>query len=150
MGDTGSLLLGFVIAVLSIRLLQVNAATVNPVLVHGPVFILGIVLIPVFDTLRVFAVRMWKGKSPFEADKTHIHHLLTNKGFSHAFAAKLICVIHGIILIEVYLLKSFRQELILIILLALMLIVTLMLRQLKPAGKKGMLPWQNQIPEAGE
>jgi UDP-N-acetylmuramyl pentapeptide phosphotransferase/UDP-N-acetylglucosamine-1-phosphate transferase len=37
----------------------------NPVLPHAPLFVLGIVLIPVFDTLRVFAMRLWKGKSPF-------------------------------------------------------------------------------------
>ncbi|RZM01315.1 MAG: undecaprenyl/decaprenyl-phosphate alpha-N-acetylglucosaminyl 1-phosphate transferase, partial [Pedobacter sp.] len=61
MGDTGSLVLGFVIAVLCIRLLQVNAVNVNPVISHTPVFVLGVVLIPVFDTLRVFAMRMWRG-----------------------------------------------------------------------------------------
>jgi UDP-GlcNAc:undecaprenyl-phosphate/decaprenyl-phosphate GlcNAc-1-phosphate transferase len=130
MGDTGSLLLGFVIAVLSIRLLQVNAAVVNPALAHGPIFVLGIVLIPVFDTLRVFAIRMWKGKSPFEADKIHIHHLLTNNGYSHAFAAKLICFIHGFILMEVYWLRGLRQELVLLILIAFMLLVTIILRNI--------------------
>ena len=62
MGDTGSLVLGFVIAVLCIRLMQVNAMVAGPVLPNAPVFVLGIVLIPVFDTLRVFAVRIWIGK----------------------------------------------------------------------------------------
>ena len=122
MGDTGSLVLGFVIAVLCIRLIQVNVFTAKPVLPHAPVFVLGLVLIPVFDTLRVFAVRIWKGKSPFTADKTHIHHLLTNAGFSHGFAAKLICFIHGFILIEVYWLQELKQELILAILIAFMLL----------------------------
>ena len=88
MGDTGSLVLGFVIAVLSIRLLQVNAAAVQLVLAHAPVFLFAVVMIPVFDTLRVFILGIWNGRSPFEADKTHIHHLLTNNGFSHSFAAK--------------------------------------------------------------
>ncbi|MBN8672809.1 MAG: undecaprenyl/decaprenyl-phosphate alpha-N-acetylglucosaminyl 1-phosphate transferase [Chitinophagales bacterium] len=131
MGDTGSLLLGFVIAVLAIRLLQVNISAAAPVIQHAPLFILGIVLIPVFDTVRVFSTRIWNGKSPFEADKTHIHHLLTNKGYSHAFAAKLICFIHGFILIEVYWLKELRQELILLILLAFMTILTLVLRHIR-------------------
>ena len=130
MGDTGSLMLGFVTAVLSIRLLQVNIAIPTPVLANGPIFILGIVLIPIFDTLRVFAVRIWRGKSPFAADKTHIHHLLTNAGYSHAFAAKLICCIHGFILLEVYWLRNLRLELLLIILIAFMLLVTLLLRNI--------------------
>jgi UDP-GlcNAc:undecaprenyl-phosphate GlcNAc-1-phosphate transferase len=135
MGDTGSLVLGFVIAVLSIRLLQVNVAAVNPVLQHSPVFILGIVMIPVFDTLRVFTLRIWKGKSPFEADKTHIHHLLTNNGHSHAFAAKLICFVHGFILIEVYWLQQIRQEFILVLLFVFMLLVSTGLKYLKIVAK---------------
>jgi UDP-GlcNAc:undecaprenyl-phosphate GlcNAc-1-phosphate transferase len=129
MGDTGSLVLGFVIAVLCIRLLQVNAYTVSPVLEHAPVFVLGIVLIPVFDTLRVFAIRIWRGKSPFEADRTHIHHLLTNQGFSHVFAVRVICFIHAFILIEVYLLRALRQEFILLFLAIFMILVSVVLKK---------------------
>lgn len=136
MGDTGSLLLGFVIAVLAIRLLQVNISAAAPVIQHAPLFILGVVLIPVFDTVRVFATRIWNGKSPFEADKTHIHHLLTNKGYSHSFAAKLICFIHGFILIEVYWLRELRQEFILLILLAFMTILTIVLRNIRYVTNK--------------
>ncbi len=136
MGDTGSLLLGFVIAVLAIRLLQVNIAAIKPVVPNAPVFVLGIVLIPVFDTLRVFAVRIWKGKSPFAADKTHIHHLLTNNEFSHSFAARLICSIHGFILIEVYWLRGLRQELILAILIAFMILMTIILKNSRAISRK--------------
>ena len=130
MGDTGSLILGFVISVLCIRLIQVNGSSVNPVVLHAPVFVLGIVLIPVFDTLRVFILRIWKGQSPFEADKTHIHHLLTNQGFSHAFAAKLICFVHGFVLIEVYWLRFLRQEWVLAILVVFMLLMTALFRKM--------------------
>lgn len=130
MGDTGSLVLGFVVAVLCIRLMQINSVSPNPVLPHAPVFVLGIVLIPVFDTLRVFTTRIWKGNSPFVADKTHIHHLLTNQGFSHAFAAKLICVIHGFVLMEVYWMRNLRQELVLAVLVSLMLLTAVLLKNL--------------------
>jgi len=130
MGDTGSLVLGFVTAVLCIRLMQVNDFNINPVLPHAPVFVLGVVLIPVFDTLRVFAVRIWKGNSPFAADKTHIHHLLTNQGFSHSFAAKLICFMHGFLLMESYWLRTVRQELVFCIFIAFMLIITYALKNL--------------------
>ncbi len=131
MGDTGSLILGFVIAVLCVRLMQVNISTKNPVIVHAPMFVLGIVLIPVFDTLRVFALRIWKGGSPFDADKTHIHHLLTNQGFSHVFAVRVIYFIHAFILIEVYLLQAIRQEITLLFLVVLMLFVTFLLRNMR-------------------
>jgi UDP-GlcNAc:undecaprenyl-phosphate/decaprenyl-phosphate GlcNAc-1-phosphate transferase len=136
MGDTGSLILGFVVAVLCIRLMQVEVAASSPVIQSAPVFVLGVVLIPVFDTLRVFALRIWKGKSPFQADRTHIHHLLTNNGFSHAFAVRLICFIHALILIEVYLLRSFQQELILLLLAIFMIAVSIMLRHSRSLFKK--------------
>lgn len=136
MGDTGSLVLGFVVAVLCIRFMQMNMAAINPVLPHASVFALGLVLIPVFDTLRVFTIRIWKGNSPFVADKSHIHHLLTNQGFSHGFAAKLICFIHGLVLFEVYWLRGLKQEFAVIILLALMLLIILLLKNFRSIIRK--------------
>ncbi len=130
MGDTGSLVLGFVIAVLCIRLIQMNAVALNPVLPHVSVIVLSIVLIPVFDTLRVFTIRIWNGKSPFVADKTHIHHLLTNQGFSHAFAAKLICFFHGFILLEAYWLRGIRQEFAVLTIFVIMLLITQLLKKI--------------------
>lgn len=131
MGDTGSLVLGFVVSVLCIRLMQVNADAAQPVLTHAPVFVLAVVLIPVFDTLRVFITRTIKGGSPFVADKTHIHHLLTNQGFSHGFAARVICFMHGLILFQVIWLQSLKQELAVIWLLVFMTVVIVILKHLK-------------------
>lgn len=136
MGDTGSLILGFVIAVLCVRLLQVNVASPNPILSHAPMFVLGVVLIPVFDTLRVFALRMWKGGSPFAADKTHIHHLLTTQGYSHVFATRVICFVHAFILIEVYWLQVLRPEFILLFLIAFMLLTVFILKNIRVFVKK--------------
>ena len=121
MGDTGSLMLGFVIAVLCVQLMKINSIHPTPVVPNIYVFTLGIVMIPVFDTLRVFGTRIWRGQSPFSADKTHIHHLITNKGFTHAFAARVICVFHGFILILVYWMKNWKPELQLISLFCCML-----------------------------
>lgn len=123
MGDTGSLLIGFVTAVLCVQLMKVNSIIPVPVVPNIYVFTLGIVMIPVFDTLRVFGVRIWKGRSPFSPDKTHIHHLVTNKGFSHGFAARIICVFHGFILILVYWMKDWKPELQLLILFGFMLLL---------------------------
>ena len=110
MGDTGSLVLGFVVAVLCIRLMQLNIGRPHAFVPHAPVFALSIVLIPVFDTLRVFSLRIHKGQSPFSADKTHIHHLLTNNGWSHSFSAKLICTIHGLVLLLGFFTRFLPQE----------------------------------------
>jgi UDP-GlcNAc:undecaprenyl-phosphate/decaprenyl-phosphate GlcNAc-1-phosphate transferase len=133
LGDTGSLVLGFSIAVLCIRLMQVNTSAALP---HAPLFILSLAFIPVFDTIRVFAMRIWRGKSPFEADRTHIHHLLTNAGFSHVFATRLICGLHGFILLEVYWLKDIKGEYILLLLIVFMMVVTAVLKNLRLLYKK--------------
>ncbi len=137
MGDTGSLLLGFVVSILCIKLMQTGIATGSKLLPHAPVFVFGVVLIPVFDTLRVFAQRLWNGHSPFYADRTHIHHLLTNGGFSHAFATRVICILHASILMQVYWMKNIRMELTLLFVLALMLIATVGLNQLGLLKKRG-------------
>jgi len=136
MGDTGSLVLGFVIAILCTRLIQFNSSLTQPVLKNSPLIALAIVLIPVFDTMRVFAYRIWKGKSPFHPDKTHIHHLLTNAGFSHGLTARLICIIHGFILIEVYWLKEWWPEFILFMLLAAVTVVTIVFYNMRFLKKR--------------
>jgi UDP-GlcNAc:undecaprenyl-phosphate/decaprenyl-phosphate GlcNAc-1-phosphate transferase len=124
MGDTGSLVLGFVISVLCIRFMQINPGNTSSVISYAPVFALGLVMIPVFDTIRVFGMRIWRGKSPFEADRTHIHHLLTNAGISHAMATRIICVVHAVILIDIYVMRNLKQEWTLAFLVAFMILVT--------------------------
>ena len=138
MGDTGSLVLGFVVSVLCIKLLGINTTANAAAIPHAPVFVLGIVLIPVFDTIRVFSLRTWKGKSPFAPDKTHIHHLLTANGWSHSFTAKLICTAHGAILLLSYFLKDVSQEFGLLILLACMLALAAIFKKMK-ISNRGLL-----------
>lgn len=76
MGDSGSLFLGFSLAVSSILLTQDERFRIEPMF---PVIVL---LIPIFDTLRVMLVRAFNLKNPFKADKTHLHHLLVRRGLS--------------------------------------------------------------------
>jgi len=136
MGDTGSLTLGFVIAVLCIRLMQSSIIVDKPVIYNIPVFVLSVVLIPVFDTIRVFAVRIWNGKSPFTADNTHIHHMLTLGGVSHLHATRLICSIHGIILMNAFWLQDFNQEFVIAVFILLMILVTIIFRNTEALFKK--------------
>jgi UDP-GlcNAc:undecaprenyl-phosphate GlcNAc-1-phosphate transferase len=74
MGDSGSLFLGFSLSVFSILLTQ------DPKFHVEPLFPVLVLLIPIFDTLRVMGTRLFNGQSPFKADTTHLHHLLLNKG----------------------------------------------------------------------
>ena len=84
MGDGGSLIIGFIIACCAIRACGMS---IEPAGVKNPVFILCILAYPSIDTLRVFVVRIISGKSPFSADRNHIHHLLIDKEFNHGWAS---------------------------------------------------------------
>lgn len=130
MGDTGSLVLGFVISVLCIQLMKVNVVAARPVVPYIHIFTLGIVMIPVFDALRVFGIRIWNGRSPFSPDKTHIHHIVTNQGFSHSFAKWVICIIHGFLLIQVFLFKNLKPEIQLLLLFSLMFLFIFLLQHI--------------------
>lgn len=85
MGDTGALLSGYYLSILGIRFLNtaVNGPVVAEWQVAAPVILVATLIVPLYDTLRVFIIRAFNGKSPFDADADHIHHHLINMGFSH-------------------------------------------------------------------
>ena len=83
MGDTGSMLLGLVNVILVIRFIEMGPVfTAHPVSA-SPAIGLGILLLPIMDTLRVFGIRILHRRSPFSPDKNHLHHILLEKGMSH-------------------------------------------------------------------
>lgn len=85
MGDTGSLTLGYMIVFLGLKFLDFSAAN-HPdlIVVNSPLSILaGLIFMPLFDTVRVFLVRISKGHSPFHPDKIHIHHKMLRLGLTH-------------------------------------------------------------------
>ena len=84
LGDAGSLLLGFVMSWVLIYYSQ------KPISLLQPVAALWCVTVPVFDTLGVIVRRMKNGRSPFSADRIHLHHLLVDQGISHKRAASVI------------------------------------------------------------
>ena len=86
MGDIGSLLIGFILSILAIEFNQINI-TLNANSVYfikaAPSVSIGILIIPIFDTVRVMLVRMMRGVSPFKPDKRHLHHYLLEITGSH-------------------------------------------------------------------
>ena len=81
MGDSGSLTLGFILSFLSVKLSMDNSAVMpfNPW--HMPVA-LSLLLVPVFDVVRVILHRLRTHRSPFHPDKNHIHHKLIRYGLT--------------------------------------------------------------------
>lgn len=85
MGDSGSLLVGLINAVLVIKFITVADSTAGSFPLLSSVAIgFSILLVPLLDTLRVFSVRIAKGRSPFSPDRNHIHHLLLDRGLNHS------------------------------------------------------------------
>jgi len=101
MGDTGALILGFLTVVLGIKLIELNG--IKSIQIYTPqnmvVTISSIMFLPVFDTLRVFAIRIYKHKSPFTAGKDHLHHILLKYGLQSREVTLILITINIIIIL---------------------------------------------------
>ncbi|MCC7332067.1 MAG: undecaprenyl/decaprenyl-phosphate alpha-N-acetylglucosaminyl 1-phosphate transferase [Flavobacteriales bacterium] len=86
MGDSGSLTIGFLFSVLAIEMIEFDATRPLPDIISTiskPILAMSILVYPLIDTIRVFALRTLKGVSPFTADRNHLHHKLLDLGLSH-------------------------------------------------------------------
>lgn len=83
MGDAGSLFLGLILVSLAISLGEHNITRRPTNFPYGFFLLVTFFCIPVLDSIRVYLGRMKAGKSPFSADKSHLHHLLLNAGLTH-------------------------------------------------------------------
>ena len=86
MGDSGSLLLGYMIAYYVFEFCNLNISkSIAPeyVMSAAPAVAICVLSVPLFDTLRVMSTRIKKQVSPFHPDKNHIHHLLLKSGLKH-------------------------------------------------------------------
>lgn len=85
MGDSGSLIIGMFICVLSIKLIEFPLQRLDNFWIHisKPIFVIAALSYPLTDTLRIFIIRAAKGQSPFAADRNHLHHRLLDCGYSH-------------------------------------------------------------------
>ena len=88
MGDTGSMILGFLLAFTAICFIDIFIDKELPevpryYLQSAPAIAMAILILPIIDTLNVFIIRICNGKSPFVADKNHIHHSLLKLGLTH-------------------------------------------------------------------
>lgn len=113
MGDTGSLIVGIVLSILAIKFIEMNRILPisGPNKIRGiPVVTIAILIIPLFDTLRVFSIRILQGKSPFHPDRNHIHHLLIDLGFSHIKATGLLIAFNMMMIAFAYYMQGIRSE----------------------------------------
>lgn len=124
MGDTGSMLLGFLLAFTCICFIDIFIDRELPNvpryhLKSAPVIAVAILILPIVDTLNVIIVRLWNRKSPFEADKNHIHHKLLKLDLTHRRSGFYIISYYLFIVLVAYFLRHFNVNLLLSIILSL-------------------------------
>ncbi|MEY2639142.1 MAG: hypothetical protein RIR90_624 [Bacteroidota bacterium] len=100
MGDTGAMLAGAVNAILVIRFIETGEQSQILPILTTPAIGFGILMIPLLDTLRVFAIRILHGRSPFSPDRNHVHHLMLDRGYSHR---KITLLLSGLSILFIFL-----------------------------------------------
>ncbi len=128
MGDTGALLLGIICAILTLKFIELHQVVESPYKVSAvPAVAIGILILPLFDTLRVFTIRILKGRSPLSADRTHIHHLMIDAGFTHMQATGILVLTNIVFIIVVFRLQNIGTLNLLILILTMASLLTILL-----------------------
>ena len=107
LGDTGALFIGYLLAIFIIVFCEMNTSTnvVIPIQ-SAPVIAFCILIVPLLDTARIFLVRILQGRSPFSADKNHIHHYLLDIGLNHIQVTVVLVAGNIFFIILAYLLQN--------------------------------------------
>jgi UDP-GlcNAc:undecaprenyl-phosphate GlcNAc-1-phosphate transferase len=124
MGDTGSLLIGLISVVMAIKFIELNKFSTikSPDIFSAPALAVAILIGPIFDTLRIFIIRISNGVSPFQPDRKHIHHRMLRLGFTHLQTTMILMVLNVLCVAMVLLFSSYGNQ----ILLGLILLVCLL------------------------
>jgi UDP-GlcNAc:undecaprenyl-phosphate/decaprenyl-phosphate GlcNAc-1-phosphate transferase len=112
MGDTGSLVIGTMLSIVTIQFLNKNSA-LNPLsdfkFHNGVAAIVCVLIVPIVDTIRIIILRLMIGHSPFRADKRHIHHALVRLGLTHSRAVHILCTVHIAFLLLAVFTRSYNS-----------------------------------------
>ncbi len=131
MGDTGALTVGLVLSFFSIRFINFNYALPAG---HAAKFTASIstavcvLIVPIFDTLRVIILRLKSMQSPFHADRNHLHHRLLALGLTHSGAVKTIAAINGFFIILALAMRNQSDRIFLPIILIICLLISFTLK----------------------
>lgn len=125
MGDTGSLILGLLLSVFVIQYNEFSISGSKLVQNFSPVFSLAILAVPVFDMIRIFLLRIYKGKSPFAPDMNHIHHEFLRLGLSHRRINLIIITANLLIIGIIFAFRTANNNILLMLLITLISVLML-------------------------
>ena len=116
LGDTGSLIIGMAMSVIVVRFLQFEVKAYGLAVAPATTAVaIGIIIVPLYDTFRVFTLRILSGHSPFKADRLHVHHRLLDLGFTHLQATAIILSSNLVIIVMVLLMRNIGNMLLFLI-----------------------------------
>lgn len=144
MGDSGSQMLGFLLATVGMGILSDVKIETDSLLPPHAAVVAAVLMIPVADALRVFRHRMRSGRSPFSADRTHLHHWLLQAGNNHTSAVKQILLLQLLLIAFTFLAGSFLP--ITLVLLIQFLMVLLFTRFVKLVA--GFRKWKELVQQS--
>lgn len=149
MGDTGSLVIGFTMAVFAIRFNELDANGMSFInLESTPSVSIAILIIPLFDTLRVIIIRLYHRQNLLTADHRHMHHLMLRAGFNHRWATIYISLFNIFLIAIAFLLDSIGIFPLGMVLLALCLMATFIINRAVRKKEAALSPEQKErIPE---
>lgn len=113
MGDTGAMAIGMLLAVLTIRFMNLNDALAfdHPAKFSATIATASCFIItPLCDTLRIIILRVSKGKSPFSPDKSHIHHAIMRLGMTHAKTATILVTVNLVYIAFAFVFKEYSDK----------------------------------------
>ncbi len=109
MGDTGSLTIGLMLSIVTIKFIELNGITTSVYkLNNGPALALAVLIVPLFDTLRVISLRILKKRSPFNADKNHLHHKIVGLGLNHIQATLILFFISVVFVVFTFFVDKYK------------------------------------------
>ena len=111
MGDTGSLLIGFFLSIVTIKFIDTNSMLEPSEFVFGGSIgtAMAVLILPLADTARVFVKRVARGKSPMHPDRTHFHHILLRLGCNHAQSTGILVTVNIVFVLLALVLKDFSD-----------------------------------------
>lgn len=117
MGDAGSLTVGFLLSVFTIFFIESNAplAAATNRIPSAPGLAVAILVVPLYDTLRVFILRALNQTSPFKADKNHLHHWLIKNGQTHRQVALILTFVNTLFIAVAYFVRENPAWLVLLV-----------------------------------
>lgn len=140
MGDTGSLIIGFTLAVMAIRFNEINATDRTFYnLVSAPSVSIAVLIVPLFDTLRVIILRLRDHQNVFTADNRHVHHMMINLGLTHREATLYISLFNVLLIALALLLDSIGILLLGLVLLTICIIASYVLVRLVARQESGAI-----------